>query len=358
LIYSTVGVITKVPGSLAPHAIKAIIDFYFAKHFREIEVVNFGARNGKADETIGKILMLGNQSIPMKIIRKAGKNPQPIEIEATSILLFDSPENFKQNKISFATLFENKPQLVYFPGARFDNVRTFPKSRFSTSKTMFLVNETKFFINLATVDYFSHPKNCEANQWKTINRYRKLQRKWDNSKFVVEKFDNFNNCSLKVTNTSYKYFKWGYDELSKELNFSIDIQTNNLFMKNNELYLEFRHFPYMESMFAHALPLAMEQRTIYIPPGELYGDYEKMLLPFDTASWVAIVLLIVFTISSILAVKLKPVEIQRVIFGKNISSPLMNFISIILNGSQNGTMIENSPRICLAVFLFWSLIIR
>jgi hypothetical protein len=102
----------------------------------------------------------------------------------------------------------------------------------------------------------------------------------------------------------------------------------------------------------------IQPRKIYIPPGELYGDFEKMLLPFDTPTWIAIISLILVTIVAILIIKLKSPKLQEVIFGTNNRSPLMNFISIVLNGGQPNTMVENAPRILLMTFIFWTLIFR
>jgi hypothetical protein len=102
----------------------------------------------------------------------------------------------------------------------------------------------------------------------------------------------------------------------------------------------------------------IQARKIYIPPGELYGEYEKMLLPFDTSTWIAIVMTIVMSILTILAIKLKDRLIQAVIFGRNNRSPLMNFINIVLNGGQHTTLMENVPRIFLMTLIFWSLIFR
>jgi hypothetical protein len=76
LVYSAGSIIAKAPSSLAPFAIKAIIDDYFAKYFRGIDVINFGIKKGRAEQTIEKILVLGKQSISIKIIRKAGEKSE------------------------------------------------------------------------------------------------------------------------------------------------------------------------------------------------------------------------------------------------------------------------------------------
>jgi hypothetical protein len=83
-----------------------------------------------------------------------------------------------------------------------------------------------------------------------------------------------------------------------------------------------------------------------------------MFLPFDSSTWIAICFLVLFAFSAILAIKLLPLTIQILMFGRSTRSPLMNFINILINGGQHGTMMESGPRIVFAVFLFWSMIFR
>jgi hypothetical protein len=99
-------------------------------------------------------------------------------------------------------------------------------------------------------------------------------------------------------------------------------------------------------------------QKIFIPPGELYGDYEKMLLPFDLSTWIAISLSFFVSFFAILAIKWLSPNNQELYFGMNNRSPLMNFVSIMINGSQTNNLIENVPRIFLMTFMFWSLIFR
>jgi hypothetical protein len=123
----------------------------------------------------------------------------------------------------------------------------------------------------------------------------------------------------------------------------------------------FFHFGYAgkDLILSHNLYTTdIEMSRIYIPPGELYTDYEKMLLPFDTSIWIATALMIVDAIVTILAIKLKPPEIQEVFFGEKNRSPLMNFIAILLIGSQPSKKAGNVPRILLITMIFWSLIFR
>jgi hypothetical protein len=145
--------------------------------------------------------------------------------------------------------------------------------------------------------------------------------------------------------------------MAEALNFSMKI-----YVKRDDSF-ETMNFNFKGVSFSYGGRLNMfvmhiESRKILVPPGELYSDYEKMILPFETITWIAICLTISISVATIFVLKLRPKELQRVIFGSNNSSPLMNFVSIVLNGSQHTSLIETVPRMCLAVFLMWSLIFR
>jgi hypothetical protein len=161
---------------------------------------------------------------------------------------------------------------------------------------------------------------------------------------------------MQFAKANREFYPWLYEEFSKALNFKI-FETNKVDVNEITTFIFGFYFKfYSPQTNTHIVHI--EQRKLFIPPGELYGDYEKMFLPFDSLTWTAIGVLVLFVTSAILAMKLMPLSFQNLMFGRNTRSPLLNFISILINGSQDGTMIENAPRIVFATFLFWSMIFR
>jgi hypothetical protein len=353
LLDFSVVVITKAPESLAPAAIKAVIDKYFANNFREVQVINFGVQKGQAEEIIENCLKLRDQKITMRV---RGDSPKSVnrgmfELGKPSVLLFDSPEIFNktQNRIAFKirNLYSH-PHLVYIHNATIKDIEVVSNKGHMIDKTIFLVNETLHSIELATSFLFT-PEACNKNQFKVINRFPRSRKRWDNSNFFVEKYRNFYGCPIELwkeypilerhLNFTRKYLKGG-PYLDKTISFAVEHLTLNKLERFNS---------YVTDMYP---------RKIYIPPGEVYGDYEKMLLPFDTSTWIAIVLTIGMSILTIVAIKMKPVKIQEIIFGDNNRSPFMNFISILLNGGQATNLSGSAPRMFLLTVIFWSLIFR
>jgi hypothetical protein len=126
LVYSTGIVSSSHPKSLALPAIRSIIDEYHIKYEHELQIVSFGVKNGHADTMIEKLLKFEKQSIPISILAEIVKRNSRIELKKPSVLLFDSPENFK--KIFSLAAFrqaEDKdriPHLVYIHQAEENDI--------------------------------------------------------------------------------------------------------------------------------------------------------------------------------------------------------------------------------------------
>jgi hypothetical protein len=73
--------------SLVPHAIKGIVDQYYAANERSIQVINFGKENGTGEKTIAK---LKNFPIPIQISKDVRENKtEVIRLNSSCILIYD-----------------------------------------------------------------------------------------------------------------------------------------------------------------------------------------------------------------------------------------------------------------------------
>jgi hypothetical protein len=344
--------------SLAPAAIKSIIDQYFANNVQEIALVNFGRKRGDGQRTVKKLLKRENQSVAIRISQDVRKNfeLEKLQLNSSSVLLFDSPQNFEKSfkSVNLIVNTQSVPrQLVYVAGMGVKELERFRNNKFSHHMD-FLVNETPDSIDLAT-NFKQTPEACNTDNWKVINRFTREEKRWTNSSFFMAKDKNYHKCNFSVF---HHYTKSAFGELysifANYLNFTIDMlrpgnTSYDLGMSTMTSF--FRNFH-----FVHILHI--ETLRIYIPPGEVYNDYAKMLLPFDAATWIGVVLIIVVSSLAILLIKKFKSANQEIFLGRNNRSPFMNFVAVLLNGGQHITLMENVPRMFLLTFIFWSLIFR
>jgi hypothetical protein len=349
----------ELPKSLAPLAIKAIIDEYFVANVHEIEIVSLGVKNGPAEETIDEILRLENQTIAMRISRHCLDTDQ-LKLNSSSILFFDSPENFNrtQGKIDFQSdIVKRHRHLIHVHNATLDDVKVVAYKNLTIDRVDFLVNKTRDSIELATAFMYS-PVACNENQFEVINRFTRLQMRWESSKFFVEKYRNLHQCPMEMFTVDGATDDSIESTLVSILNSTVVPQNQSKSFAADKISFRVAHLRIDQAEYLSMYAIRIEPRKIYIPPGKLYGDYEKMLLPFDTFTWIAVVLTISPSVAFILVVKRVSLKVFRICFGSSNSSPLMNLISIVLNGSQSSNLVEDVPRIFLLIFLFWSLIFR
>jgi hypothetical protein len=318
-------------------------------------------RNGQGEKTIEEFSRLGTPSLPMRISRDTRKHPKSEELKLImpTVLLFDSTTNFNRThknivfKHNNAT---NHPHLVHIHNATFDDIQAAAMKNFSIDKTIFLFNESKHSIDLATSFMFS-PGVCHANQFKVINRFTRRQMKWENSTFFVEKYRNFHGCTLEFRK---EYLVEGitmlYADLAKELNFTMKAVESFNPQTAITFYIWVFSSTAINSFNFHTIQF--ESRKIFIPPGEVYGDFEKMFLPFDLLTWILISLTIVLSVLAVVVIKFTPLEVQNLVFGRNNRSPLLNLIAIFINGGQDEAVHENAPRMLILSLVLWSLIFR
>ena len=96
---------------------------------------------------------------------------------------------------------------------------------------------------------------------------------------------------------------------------------------------------------------------MYSPP-ELYTNYEKMVLPFDVATWMYLGITFGVTFAVIFVIKLLPKVFKETCFGQNENSPAFNVIRTFFGISLTKLPKNNFARIILMSFIIFCLIFR
>jgi hypothetical protein len=168
----------------------------------------------------------------------------------------------------------------------------------------------------------------------------------------VEKYNNFYGCPLKVGGMGG--FFSTHSLMANALNATPDF---NFIPNVNVTALALTQSAENQLQYENVFIIDTMYRMIFIPPGEVYSEYEKMWLPFESWTWIAIAAVVVAGFATIFIVKFFS-NLHQMLFGGNNRSPFMNFIDIVINGGQNTNFSENVPRMMLLNMLLWSLIFR
>lgn len=148
--------------------------------------------------------------------------------------------------------------------------------------------------------------------------------------------------------------------ISRKLNFTWRLHwiTNSTKLLN--IYFEiFRPSNLMEDNEFHVTSTFIELRDIILTtPGELYTSYEKLLLPFDNATWILLHLTFLIAFISVFIINRLPNFIQNRFYGENVQTPALNIISTFFGLTQRKIPKEYFPRFLLILFIFFCLIFR
>lgn len=93
--------------------------------------------------------------------------------------------------------------------------------------------------------------------------------------------------------------------------------------------------------------------VMIIPPGRQFTAFEKLIYPFRTAVWLSMMLAIYATIFMLAMYKCY----QR-LSGRTFSFSFIDFIVIIVGGSQTRLPFMSHRRIMLASFLLFTFVVR
>lgn len=270
-------------------------------------------------------------------------------------MLFDTIASYLDfhTKIVFPSKYPKKYKfLIYIIDLQEEEHRTVVVTNVFFRRGTFLIQNNDH-VRLITFQTFQHPKCKEWNSIE-INLFSNVDKKWSGKIFFPEKFNNFNGCELVII-FPYPYspiFGAKFDRngaLTSVYGYGINIlqsisQNSNYKIIWNPYNIKTRK-KYSETLGADCLLFINALRYIQIqnnkhytcgistmdsrflisryPP---YTQLEKLLLPFDSATWLGLIITLLVAVVVISILKLARREVQEFVFGRNVSSPLLNLL--------------------------------
>lgn len=108
----------------------------------------------------------------------------------------------------------------------------------------------------------------------------------------------------------------------------------------------------------HNFVISTAEFTLIFSTGEPYSQIEKLIVPYDTESWIAIGITFLIGFLTILLLKNCKIERQRFVFGSSVKTPAFNMIIAFFGQGQNIEPRGNFARYLLMMFILFCLIIR
>lgn len=253
------------------------------------------------------------------------------------------------------------------------------------SQYVYYIINTRREVHLKTFEWWTE-KSCGDQQLVTVNSFNKTSQKWKRKLQIKEKFKNFHKCQLldgsMITNEhlvdgserksegSYPFFKEIYSKVM--------VTKTRLETAYGEIFAEKGNYTQVRVSITHPSPdiqrvvhpmehgrffhqgmvFHQEHYVVMIPRRKSYSSYEKIFFPFDTGTWICILITIVCAFCVIFIVNLQTVQVQELFYGRNTGSPVFNVIGSIFGVSQHRLPLNYFARLLLILFTVLCLIMR
>jgi hypothetical protein len=327
-----------------------------------VSVHIFGNSGGVADSMASVLLRKLAGKVSVKVTMK--NNEFFEEMTTPAIMLFDSKEVFHEYfQLLMSDLKFKTKHLVYAPGMMSKDITKNISSENYIADTNFLVDFQGSSIDLAA-SYLFTPDACNKNQIKTINRYSALTKRWENSTFYPEKYQNFYNCTIEVGYvdgyTNHIGFRI-FQELSRQFSFKIKRIRGETFEDISSSITDIitsQDNASDEEDFTLSSAIFFDYLAFVVPPGEPMTDFERMFAVFDHETWIGILVTFLVSLAFVQVIKFMSIQVQMFVFGRGNRTPILNIVDIFLNGGQHRVPTRNFARYMLTMFVIWSLIFR
>ena len=376
--------------SLVPQAILELVRRNYGEHRAVIEVFYSSRKVEILDETL-KLLKSEKQLIITEVdMEDIYESIEEIKSHRNTfvkdvIFLFDTMYNYQDFKSRFSVtvgLESELNHLVYCENASEKNIQ-WEITPF-TYETFLLVKNDQISLHAMTM---YTEKQCRVEQLVEINQFSILERKWKTEKFFVPKIEHFHGCKLTIAvdafallpfvkllttengtetaqclvvdmiealsthlNFTTNYIKLQYDAL-KIIDYDLTIGSGLLSHTGKEQYL------CVSGLSSDVIYTTSD--VFVVPPGELYTSWEKLLLPFDWATWMWLGITFAIAFLVILAIKVsKSASMYELIIGSNVATPNLNVVAIFMGIGQILLPQRNVTRFLFMNFILFSLIMR
>ncbi|CAG9811424.1 unnamed protein product [Chironomus riparius] len=310
------------------------------------------------------------------------------KLEDQTILLFDdfaTFENFNYKDLLNLKYINPVRLLVYVVNGS--------KSAFSSIKTDLVIPPFYFFIildrniNLYTFENRNDLTYChESQKLIKINEFSTKSSKWIKSPIFPKKYKNFYSCKMVISlSATSNLFRIDYKDqkpngpiiellsvIAKELNFTLMMLTcfDQACLDGIKEKFYLYNLLSTKNLEAHALNMDVNpcwrnvmlniecSPQLYVPPGDLYTSFEKVLLPFDNETWISLLVTFASSVAVTSIIYRFSKYVRSLVFGSAIKTPTFNIFRAFFGIGQTQLPRESFARLIFLSFIMWCLVVR
>lgn len=342
-----------------------------------LRIVKYSEKSTEIDRISNEILRRNeNASITFEIFDIKSKDLIGFELNTSAILLFErfsllgrfvNSMVFKASNADFVNI------LVYCETL---DANWYIQKNQMHFNLVFIYMSQDHLMAVTTIRFTS--ASCDiSGQMIATNEFSKSEKRWLGSKFFLPQFKDLHKCPLtiKIVDTGVGYDQIVHHEngtisakglhvnlfniLAEKLNFTISYTDQSGLESIFSIDLRFlraKNNPSDDSFISH--PHVIAPLQFLVPPGELYTPEEKLLLPFDLATWICFISVFAIALLTIFLLSNSRDSLKEYFFGSNVNTPTMNLFQHFFGFGQTILPEMNFARFILMVFILFCLIMR
>jgi hypothetical protein len=244
--------------------------------------------------------------------------------------------------------------------------------------TYFLIN-TYHTLVLKTFEWWTE-ETCNEPKLRKINEFNMTTGRWLKPFKIPKKFTNFHGCNLTVYSNIFRINTLMIMQHEGDGAMEFHPRISEAFEKRQanedlmaDIYAEKGNFSHSKggeldaqilqvtdwfspvecSIALFSMPLV----SMYTPP-DPYTNYEKMILPFDSDTWMYLIVVFCLSFLSIFIINQFPKAFKDLVYGKNVKMPSFNVLGAFFGIGQTKLPDNNFGRIILIFFIIFCLVMR
>lgn len=240
-------------------------------------------------------------------------------------------------------------------------------------------------LELVTFEWYTETV-CNVPMIVSINFFDTNVMRWKKELIIPEKFRQFFGCMLTIGATVGRMhvemdrannlvgspidlfkamatkgnFTYNYQLIKHGMDGVMVAEPQNGKIIDIQIYLQVPRvaFSRITDVMHITTPFLEEKVSFVLTEPETYSSYEKLLLPFDTLTWIFTLTVFLCAFVVIIVINLTSTSLQDLFYGENVNTPALNVVGIYFGASQSKLPFKSFPRIILLTFTLFCLVLR
>lgn len=364
-------------------ALSEVVNNYYVQNSFRFMIINYGGNKQYFSKICEQVTEKNQENFAMKIYNVNSNSNTSIVLKESAIFFLKSNKDLqslnqrlKMNFVDFTKFHHFIIFQEFYKNLKsFEIIENYAFYVNIIHHESFLIINKDMNVDLMAVQIFPKENNCSPRIAK-INEFIKESHQWKANRFEIKFSNKFNKCRIgfgmpksekgKLIETIIleKILKTLENKFEYKTNFILGSNASLSMMNNRSKLVTFcptimpTKLQLNTVLSLYVFPFQQHEYTFLLPYGNSYSPMEKFLLPFDLATWICVITILILGCITILFVKKTNKNFKTLVFGENVRSPAFNMMIAICGQNQISLPKKFFARFILMLFILYCLVMR